>query len=98
MTTETQFVVQRSRQILMVFVWNLHLKFGNEIALLVKTRKHMSSCVVWRYFDVAVGTDLWSWPFAREELLTMTTQARLVFGKLSHTRVTRTARRAVLLG
>jgi len=107
-------MVQRSRHILMVFLWNLHLEIGNKITLLTKSRKQMSSGVVRRCFDVAVGADLRSRPFAREELLAMTTQARLMFGKLSHIRkrlglarlfpvlrrkcVTRTARRAVLLG
>jgi hypothetical protein len=33
---------------------------------------------------MAVGTDLWNWSLAREELLPVTIQASCVFGKFSY--------------
>jgi hypothetical protein len=33
---------------------------------------------------MAVGTDLWNWSLAREELLSMAIQASCMFGKFSY--------------
>ena len=69
------------------------LKLRDEVAPLcrckkrfTKTRKWVSRSVSRRSFDVAVGTDAWNRPLAREELLAVTTQARLMFRILSHIR------------
>jgi hypothetical protein len=68
-----------------------HAKLGNKINALrgrekcfTKTRKRVSRSVGRRCFHVTVGTDLWSRPLTREELLAVALQTRPVFRKLGH--------------
>ena len=55
----------------------------NKIA---KPGERVSSSVNRRSFHMAVGTDAWRRTLAREELLPVTTETRLMFRILSHIR------------
>ena len=58
--------------------------FGRNQKWLAQTRKRKTRSVARAGFDVAIGTDARRGSFTRKELRTMTTDARLVTGKLGN--------------
>ena len=66
-------------------MWKKHTELGNKVSPFcrrkegfTKTRKRMSRRIEWGCFHMAVRANLRDGPLAREELLPMTTQARLM--------------------
>lgn len=74
-------------------VWKQDVEIRNKLSPLnsgkkrfTKTRKRIPRSFNRSRFHVAVGANPRNWPLAREELLPVTSQARLMFRILSHIR------------
>jgi len=74
-------------------MWKVHSKLADVIASrfrsinhIAQTRKQEPDRVARRYGDVAIRADLWSGPFAREELFAVTFKASCVLGELRYIR------------
>ena len=72
-------------------MWKVYSELADEISSwpgsvvdVAQTRKQESHSVARRNRDVAIRTDLWRGPLAREELLPVAIETRSVLGKLGH--------------